>query len=113
MKYILSIIFVLLVGSTSFFFFGGVDSCLDSGGCWDSTSEVCRKNEVHAQLLCHRDRMDICDSAKQCADGYSCVSIKSLKNAICIKSNEICTYICKETSCDIMESYPVRVMCKK
>lgn len=113
MKFIWAILFVLLIGATFYFYFGDVDSCMDSGGCWDSTSETCRKNEIHAQLLCHRDRMDICSTVKQCDQGYTCVSVASLKNPICIKKNEVCTYICNESRCNIFESYPVQVTCNK
>lgn len=31
-----------------------VDSCLDSGGCWDKVDNVCRKSEPNAQELCDR-----------------------------------------------------------
>jgi hypothetical protein len=31
-----------------------LDSCLDSGGCWDSLDKVCRKTEANAQELCDR-----------------------------------------------------------
>ncbi|MBI2519770.1 MAG: hypothetical protein HYV97_05115 [Bdellovibrio sp.] len=31
-----------------------VDSCLDSGGCWDKVDNTCRKKEVNAQELCNR-----------------------------------------------------------
>jgi hypothetical protein len=31
-----------------------VDSCLDSGGCWDKVDKVCRKSEPNAQELCDR-----------------------------------------------------------
>jgi hypothetical protein len=35
---------------------GPEDSCLDSGGCWDSTDKVCRKTEPDAQALCDRPK---------------------------------------------------------
>ena len=31
-----------------------IDSCYDSGGCWDTVDGVCRKEEINAQELCHR-----------------------------------------------------------
>jgi|GEM_PF-2145422 len=34
--------------------FLSVDSCLDSGGCWDYQANVCRKDEPNAQALCDR-----------------------------------------------------------
>lgn len=33
---------------------GPEDSCMDSGGCWDSVDGTCRKNEPNAQELCDR-----------------------------------------------------------
>lgn len=33
-----------------------IDSCLDSGGCWDYLDKVCRKDEPNAQELCHRKK---------------------------------------------------------
>jgi hypothetical protein len=33
-----------------------VDRCLDAGGCWDETDNVCRKDELNAQELCDRNR---------------------------------------------------------
>ena len=31
-----------------------VDTCLDSGGCWDYSAKKCRKEESNAQELCDR-----------------------------------------------------------
>ncbi len=33
-----------------------IDSCLDSGGCWDSIDKLCRKTEANAQELCDRSK---------------------------------------------------------
>lgn len=31
-----------------------IDTCLDSGGCWDYDAKVCRRDEANAQHLCDR-----------------------------------------------------------
>jgi hypothetical protein len=36
---------------------GKKDACLDSGGCWGSVDNVCRKNELNAQQLCDRSKI--------------------------------------------------------
>jgi len=36
--------------------FLNIDSCLDSGGCWDYVDGICRKGEPNAQELCNRQR---------------------------------------------------------
>lgn len=57
MKWVL-IAFALIIGIliTIGFILGPEDSCLDSGGCWDSTDKVCRKTELNAQELCDRSK---------------------------------------------------------
>ena len=37
-------------------FLGPQNSCLDSGGCWDSVNKVCRHSETNAQKLCDRSK---------------------------------------------------------
>lgn len=31
-----------------------IDRCLDHGGCWDDTDDICRLEEPDAQALCDR-----------------------------------------------------------
>ncbi len=50
-------LFVILVSIivtffTWVYFLGDIDSCLDSGGCWDYSAKLCRKDEANAQELC-------------------------------------------------------------
>jgi hypothetical protein len=47
-----------------------IDSCLDSGGCYDYSAKVCRKDEPNAQQLCDQSKTNSeCDEA--CRAKYS------------------------------------------
>ena len=35
-----------------------IDRCIDSGGCWDGIDKMCRMNEVNAQELCDRAKIN-------------------------------------------------------
>jgi hypothetical protein len=51
--WILCVLFSIIVIFLAWvYFIGDVDSCLDSGGCWDYSAKVCRKEESNAQQLC-------------------------------------------------------------
>ena len=59
------ILTILLILMYNFFLFKSynyntdflrIDSCLDSGGCWDYMDRICRKDEINAQALCYRCR---------------------------------------------------------
>lgn len=55
---IFSILLVLALIATGIWMKGclTIDSCLDSGGCWDEIGKTCRKDEPNAQELCDRNR---------------------------------------------------------
>ena len=95
-----------------FFFIGASDSCLDSGGCWDATDSVCRKNEENAVLLCQRDKLKSCDLNTRCNKDESCVADAALDSPVCVNSTNICSYFCGDKNCLLLESYPLQVRCE-
>ena len=102
----------LLIIFSYIVFLDDADSCLDSGGCWDSFDKICRHKEEYAQLLCHRDSLLACNLDQLCKEGFSCVSVNSLGKSYCIQKSDICPYLCSKRSCNIMESYPLQVSCE-